>query len=134
LQHVWRNAGLMQQAHGFGAISGVCSAGLASTTLPAPRAAATWPVKMASGKFQGLMQTTGPSGGEQIRIGLPPNLSRVIAQKVHGLAHLGHGIGAVLPASRISRLISGCICVSKSSAAVCSRLARSSAGLACQAG
>ena len=44
------------------ATSGVCSAGLASTTLPAASAAATWPVKMASGKFHGLMQTTGPSG------------------------------------------------------------------------
>jgi hypothetical protein len=44
------------------AISGVCSAGLASTVLPAARAAATWPMKMASGKFHGLMQTTGPRG------------------------------------------------------------------------
>ena len=44
------------------AISGVSSAGLASTVLPAPSAAATWPVKIASGKFHGLMQTTGPSG------------------------------------------------------------------------
>ncbi|SAI07272.1 Uncharacterised protein [Bordetella trematum] len=40
----------------------VCSAGLASTVLPAASAAATWPVKIASGKFQGLMQVTGPSG------------------------------------------------------------------------
>ena len=44
------------------AMRGVCSAGLASTVLPAARAAHTWPLKMASGKFQGLMQTTGPSG------------------------------------------------------------------------
>ena len=44
------------------ATSGVCSAGLASTVLPAASAAATWPVKIASGKFHGLMQTTGPSG------------------------------------------------------------------------
>ncbi|MNV63015.1 hypothetical protein D3C71_1555910 [compost metagenome] len=44
------------------ATSGVCSAGLASTGLPAARAAPTWPMKIASGKFQGLMQTTGPSG------------------------------------------------------------------------
>jgi hypothetical protein len=44
------------------AISGVSSAGLASTGLPATSAAATWPVKIASGKFHGLMQTTGPSG------------------------------------------------------------------------
>ncbi|MNN29944.1 hypothetical protein D3C81_1435700 [compost metagenome] len=46
----------------WAAISGVCSAGLASTGLPAASAAATWPVKIASGKFHGLMQTTGPSG------------------------------------------------------------------------
>ena len=30
--------------------------------LAAASAAATWPVKIASGKFHGLMQTTGPSG------------------------------------------------------------------------
>ncbi|MCY1449229.1 hypothetical protein D9M71_659550 [compost metagenome] len=46
----------------WAAISGVCSAGLASTVLPAARAAATWPVKIARGKFHGLMHTTGPSG------------------------------------------------------------------------
>ena len=44
------------------AMSGVSSAGLAITELPAASAAATWPVKIASGKFQGLMQTTRPSG------------------------------------------------------------------------
>ena len=38
------------------AISGVCSAGLATTALPAASAAATWPVKIASGKFHGEMQ------------------------------------------------------------------------------
>ncbi len=47
----------------WAATSGVCSAGLARTVLPAASAAATWPTKMASGKFQGLMHTTGPSGG-----------------------------------------------------------------------
>ncbi|MNH28809.1 hypothetical protein D3C79_890000 [compost metagenome] len=46
----------------WAAISGVCSAGLASTVLPAARAAATWPLNIASGKFHGLMHTTGPSG------------------------------------------------------------------------
>lgn len=55
--------GLMQaqQAQRRAALPGVCSAGLASTVLPVTRAAATWPTKMASGKFQGLMQTQGPS-------------------------------------------------------------------------
>ena len=42
------------------AISGVSSAGFATTALPAASAAATWPVKMARGKFQGLMQTKTP--------------------------------------------------------------------------
>ena len=42
------------------ATSGVCSAGLATTVLPAASAAATWPVKIASGKFHGLMQTKTP--------------------------------------------------------------------------
>ena len=42
------------------AISGVCSAGFASTLLPETSAAATWPIKMASGKFHGLMQTKTP--------------------------------------------------------------------------
>ncbi len=44
------------------AMSGVSSAGLARTVLPVTRPAATWPRKIASGKFQGLMQTRGPSG------------------------------------------------------------------------
>ncbi len=35
------------------AISGVCSAGFAITAFPAPRQAATCPLKIASGKFQG---------------------------------------------------------------------------------
>jgi hypothetical protein len=47
---------------------------------------------MASGKFQGLMQTTGPSGvggvGEVVA-----RLGGVVAQEVHRLAHLGHGVG-----------------------------------------
>ena len=43
------------------AMSGVSSAGLARTALPATSAAAIWPVKIASGKFQGLMQVTTPS-------------------------------------------------------------------------
>ncbi len=43
-------------------MSGVSSAGLATTAFPAASAAATWPVKIASGKFHGLMQATTPSG------------------------------------------------------------------------
>ena len=39
---------------------GVCSAGFAITALPAASAAATWPVKIANGKFHGLIQTKTP--------------------------------------------------------------------------
>ena len=41
-------------------MSGVCSAGLASTALPAASAAAICPVKIASGKFHGEMQANTP--------------------------------------------------------------------------
>ena len=44
------------------AISGVCSAGLASTGLPAASAALICPVKIANGKFQGAMHAIGPRG------------------------------------------------------------------------
>ena len=43
------------------ASNGVCSAGLASTGLPAASAALTWPTKIASGKFHGEIATIGPS-------------------------------------------------------------------------
>jgi hypothetical protein len=62
LQRVLGHARLMQQRTLSAATSGVSSAGLASTGLPATSAAASCPVKIASGKFHGLMQTTGPSG------------------------------------------------------------------------
>ena len=42
------------------AISGVCSADLATTVLPVTSAAAIWPVKIASGKFHGEMQAITP--------------------------------------------------------------------------
>src|ERR1700730_5212009 len=42
------------------AMRGVCSAGFATTELPATRAAPTWPRNIASGKFHGLMQTKTP--------------------------------------------------------------------------
>ena len=41
-------------------MSGVCSAGFATTALPAASAPAICPVKMASGKFQGEMQANTP--------------------------------------------------------------------------
>ena len=42
------------------AMRGVCGAGLATTAFPAASAAATWPVKIASGKFHGAMQPKTP--------------------------------------------------------------------------
>ena len=53
-----RASGLTARA----AISGVCSAGLAMTALPAASAPRIWPEKMASGKFQGEMQAITPRG------------------------------------------------------------------------
>ena len=78
------------------ATSGVCSAGLASTTLPAASAAATWPVKIASGKFHGLMHTTGPSGSCVALSKSRRTCGGVVAQEVDRLAHLGDGVGAGL--------------------------------------
>ena len=55
------HAGLVQQLRRSAAATpGVCSAGLAATALPATSAATTWPAKIASGKFHGLMQTNTP--------------------------------------------------------------------------
>ena len=86
------------------ATTGVCSAGLAATVLPATSAATTWPAKMASGKFHGLMQTktprpcrrsvllspVGPGRVWAPRRGL--GLFGVVAAEVHRLAHLGDAV------------------------------------------
>ena len=94
------------------ATSGVCSAGFAITALPAASAAATWPVKIASGKFQGLMQAKTPRPRRASRCdspvgpgsstGLPKSslgARRVVAQEIHGLAHFGdrvrHGLAGL---------------------------------------
>ena len=42
------------------AMRGVCSAGFASTVLPAPKAATICPTNIANGKFHGEMATTVP--------------------------------------------------------------------------
>ena len=49
-----------RSAIAMAATSGVCSAGLATTQFPAASAAAIWPMKIASGKFQGEMQIKTP--------------------------------------------------------------------------
>ena len=61
------------------------------TALPAASAAATWPVKIASGKFHGLMQATTPSGrcGRIGSISVRADLRRVVAQEIDRLAHFG---------------------------------------------
>ncbi|MCY1563311.1 hypothetical protein D9M68_1008610 [compost metagenome] len=42
--------------------SGVCSAGLSTTQLPAARAGASFQAAISSGKFQGMIWPTTPSG------------------------------------------------------------------------
>ena len=60
------------------AASGVCSAGFAATALPAASAAATWPVKIASGKFHGEMaaNTPRPPSAQVFRSPVGPGSSR----------------------------------------------------------
>ena len=59
-------------------MSGVCSAGLHTTALPAASAAVIWPVKMASGKFQGLMQANTPRPWRRRRFSSPVGPGRRI--------------------------------------------------------
>ena len=93
------------------ATAGVCSAGLAATALPATSAAATWPVKIASGKFHGLMQTKTPrpcrrssllspvGPGSAVGAQRALGLVGVVAAEVDRLAHLGDAV-----AQRLARL------------------------------
>ena len=60
--------------------------------LPAASAAATWPVKIASGKFHGLMQATGPSGRCVSALSVSRDLRRIVAQKVRRLAHFAERV------------------------------------------
>ena len=79
---------------------GVCSAGLATTVLPAINAAVTWPMKIASGKFHGEIATNTPRPrsrsillspvGPGIALVLAEQLATlfgIIAAEVGGLAH-----------------------------------------------
>ena len=69
-------------------MSGVCSAGLAMTALPAASAALTCPVKMASGKFHGLMQTKTPRpcSATSLRSPVGPGMARACAKSVRARA------------------------------------------------
>jgi hypothetical protein len=96
------------------AISGVCSAGFASTALPAASAPATWPVKIASGKFHGEMQAKTPrpcsdsSFSSPVGPGKPPGFEQraralgIIAQEIDRFAHFAQRIG-----QRLARLAHG---------------------------
>ncbi len=53
------------------ATRGVCSAGFATTAFPAASAALTWPVKMASGKFHGLIHAKTPRPASSSRFDSP---------------------------------------------------------------
>lgn len=59
-EQVGVEAGAVEQPDRLGGDEGVCRRGFASTALPAASAAAIWPVKIASGKFHGLMHTKVP--------------------------------------------------------------------------
>ena len=48
------------------AVSGVSDAGLKTTVLPATSAGAIFQTGMATGKFQGVMQATTPSGWRSV--------------------------------------------------------------------
>ncbi len=85
------------------AISVVCSAGLATTALPAASAAAIWPVKMASGKFHGEMHANTPrprnasvfaspvgDGKRKRRVEAQAGLRRVVAAEIGSFAHFGN--------------------------------------------
>ena len=95
------NAGFVQQLVARKAVIGVCSAGLASTALPAASAAATCPVKIASGKFHGDDAGEDAAPVQRQRVALArrpgqrhrageqaPRLRRVIAQEIDRLAHV----------------------------------------------
>ena len=78
---------------------------MATTLLPAASAAETWPRKMASGKFQGAMQTQAPRPSSRMHVALagrpgqldrlqvPARLGGVIAAEIDRLAHLGERVG-----------------------------------------
>ena len=86
-------------------MSGVCSAGLATTALPAASAAATWPMKIASGKFHGLMQTKTPrptqavavllagrAGQDRFGAEMAAGFRGVVAAEIGGLADFRHAV------------------------------------------
>jgi hypothetical protein len=86
-------------------VSGVCSAGLASTVLPATSAAAIWPTKIASGKFHGLMQTNTPRRRQRnvVRLAGRPGSRPASANRLRGPAPRSSGRNRWLRAPRGGR-------------------------------
>ena len=87
------------------AMSGVAGAGFATTALPATSAAVICPVKIASGKFHGLMQTNTPRPWSESVLRSPVGPGKlqrraeglaaargVVAAEIHRFAQLRHGI------------------------------------------
>ena len=74
------------------AISGVCSAGLAMTALPAASAPRIWPEKMASGEVPGRDAGDHAAGSASALAVQAQSLARVEAREVAGLAHLRHAV------------------------------------------
>ncbi len=64
------------------ATSGVCSAGLAATLLPATSAAAIWPMKIASGKFHGEMQTKTPRPIRRKELSSPVGPGKAVSRQI----------------------------------------------------
>ena len=54
------------------AVSGVSSAGLSTTVLPAASAGAIFQAAIVSGKFHGVMSATTPSGSRTVNAWPPP--------------------------------------------------------------
>src|SRR5918993_812328 len=66
------------------ALSGVSSAGLRTSVLPAARAGAIFQLAMVSGKFQGTMRPTTPSGSRNVT-STPPETGMVSPSKRSGI-------------------------------------------------
>ena len=62
VQHAGRKPAASKISNSSTAESGVCSAGLSTTVLPAATAGASLRVTIELGKFQGVMQATTPRG------------------------------------------------------------------------
>ena len=64
---------------------------MAITVLPAAKAATTSPVKMANGKFHGLMATIAPTALAFFRQGVFSFVG-IVAAEVNGFAYFGNGV------------------------------------------